>query len=165
MSVSQRVLFLDFDGVVLTADYQMEHGSGRLDPSKVAIVDRLATEHDLQIVVSSAWRGDKSYLRAVLTKAGLSRVHARNLDETPRTWGEKRGIEILTWLCRHPGIYACAILDDDDFDMAPMHPWLVRTDSRIGLTEEHVPLIVEKFQRATRFQEIDRGAVDEKARR
>lgn len=156
MSGFQRVLFLDFDGVVLTADYQVEHGSGRLDPSKVAIVDRIATEQELQIVVSSAWRGDLGYLRAVLTKAGLSRYHARNMDQTPRTWGEKRGIEILTWLCKRPGVYACAILDDEDFDMAPMHPWLVRTDYRVGLTEEHIPLVVEKLQNVMDWRKVER---------
>jgi hypothetical protein len=138
-----KIIFLDFDGVLLTPAYQLEHGGGKLEPEKVALLYGLLRETGARVVVSSNWRGySVGYVRRPLAAAGLrnaakwvigqtARFRSGMTNYTPR-WPD-RGDEIQAWLNKHPDVERFVILDDDD-DMGPLLPHLVRTETRIGLT-------------------------------
>jgi hypothetical protein len=132
-----RVIFLDIDGC-LTNSWSFRPGcpSGLqavADPLCITALNRIIHTTGAAIVISSDWR--KS-----LTNRGLARILLRwgvlgqFIGSTPVLPGMIRGEEILAWLRRHPRIKQFVILDDDR-DMGPLEPHLVRTGFRKGLTE------------------------------
>lgn len=111
-----RVLFLDFDGVILTlrtllACEYYGHSQAAPDPMLCALLRRVCAS-GVQIVVSSSWRDAEKMCREKLTEAGLEEF----LHSDWRT-GETghRPREIQAWLSAHPEVADYLILDDDDF--------------------------------------------------
>ncbi len=64
------ILYLDIDGVVTTAGYQLTAGKDRIDPAAVAVVTALVREFGAVVVVSSTWR--VADCRPTLVEAGLA---------------------------------------------------------------------------------------------
>ncbi len=136
----RAILFLDFDGVLVTADYQKANGGNKLDPAKVELVRTLLFDMDARVVVTSNWRGSLTQMRNVLAQAGLRNARHWVIGVTPRLARREtcRGDEIQAWLTQ-AGVATddCVILDDDD-DMGGLRRRLVRCDYRVGLTQEDV---------------------------
>ena len=108
----QRVLFLDFDGVL--------HPSGGSDAnfSRLPLLATLLRESDLadvQVVVSSTWREVHSLqsLRSFFPADLQPRVigHTPVLDEHDTQF--HRSEEIEAWLAAHHEVQLWAALDDD----------------------------------------------------
>lgn len=134
--IEQPVIFLDFDGVLLTLAMRYAWA----DPLCVAALNRLVAATGAGIVVSSGHRS--TLLSARILLAGW-RIRAAVLGVTPRCGGG-RSREIQAWLDEHP-VQRFVILDDitNLWHLAPYH---VSTDPFIGLTEEDADRAIEILQ-------------------
>lgn len=110
-----RILFLDFDGVILTmrtciAD-GLGHSGSKPDPVACSAIRR-ACEGGVKIVVSSTWR-KFTRCHAKLGQAGLEDF----LHDDWRTdhTHDDRPKAIADWLAAHPEVTDYRILDDDHF--------------------------------------------------
>ena len=154
----QKILFLDFDGVLNASDHIARlRRSGnplsdrfgyRFDPQSVARLKRIIERTEGAIVISSSWKLE-----------GLARMRemwrerqmpGQLLDITP-SYAEcmdsidpgnsdsfvGKGHEIRSWLRRssQPGC-RYAILDDEPDILAAQRPYFVRTDPQYVITEE-----------------------------
>lgn len=134
------VIFLDFDGVLVTVHDRYMAGS----PYCVAMLNEITDKTGAKIVVSSSWRCGNSVdeLAVLLKKWGVT---GEVLGKTPVMHGKKRGHEIQAWLDANP-VKAFVILDDDA-DMAHLRPALVKCHSRHGIDAKHVAKAIEKLAR------------------
>jgi hypothetical protein len=146
-----KVIFLDFDGVLNTAELIHSVVSSRkftsytekhyeeLDPVRVKMISDLALETGAVIVVSSSWRilHTLEELRDMLRCAGMDE-RVLPIDVTPNTSRGFRGQEVYDWLSDHPDVTHHVIFDDDG-DFYPLQP-LVKTSWEGGLTEDHIDL-------------------------
>lgn len=133
-----RVIFLDFDGVIVTAHTRYHRG----DPWCIFWLNDLIKKTEAKIVVSSMWRTGRTVeeLRALLKKWG---VKAEVIDRTPFLSGSTvRGAEIAHWLNSRSDVESFVILDDDA-DMAELMPRLVRTDVHHGMDGDDAKKAVE----------------------
>lgn len=141
-----RVIFLDIDGVLNSAEYYRKYGPKpaphALDPEAINYVNAIAKRARASIVVSSTWR--KWYtlpvLREHLRIAGLT---APIVGKTPVIERElmkglyvsaQRGKEIQRWLDTTRRKVESFVILDDDNDMTGLEKYHVRTDSDCGLT-------------------------------
>jgi hypothetical protein len=134
----ERIIFLDFDGVIVTPATRFrffEHGC-------MARLKQIVDETNASIVISSTWRilDTFSTLKAMFEPFGMFETV---IDKTPnhnKSWA--RGKEIDEWLTKSKDnprfdIKSFIILDDDS-DMEPHMDRLVKTECEIGLEQEHV---------------------------
>lgn len=130
----ERVLFLDFDGVMNSVEWAIrtkQRGIWGIDPDTVPHLQRIVDETGCDIVVSSTWRLGTmlSELRGRLIAAGM-RPPVPIVDRTAYLGG-KRGEEVAEWLeAMEPQAYVC--LDDDSDFLPGQH--LVKTNGQVGLT-------------------------------
>jgi hypothetical protein len=144
-----RVVFLDFDGVLNSnAFLKNQVDCEQVDPSNVSHLNNITRETGAKVVVSSAWRCGRTIaqLRAILEQAGFE---GEVVGKTPRLGGE-RGDEIMKWLETGTKEYDLVIENfvilDDDNDMGPMLPFLVRTSMKTGLTSFHAQEAIKRLQ-------------------
>jgi hypothetical protein len=151
-----RVLFLDFDGVLVHEGYAGEQGGEELwsecdiDPEAVALLDALCARAGADVVISSTWRRTFSLdeLRGMLERRGFRGAVVGvtpSLYRSPEGARLERGDEIQAWLDEHPEVGAFAILDDDA-DMAHLRPFLVRTSMASGLRPQHLEPALAAFE-------------------
>jgi hypothetical protein len=167
----RRLVFLDFDGIIMTTtSYQRSNASGfalstaaaRMDRILVGRVSTLCERAEADIVLSTSWRGsteeDRALLEEALWSRGLSRLvpvvgqtpHLEARQPTPTSWVPcDRGEEIEAWLDRHrPGWTRDRIVIlDDDSDMEPlMDRWVegCRFD-RGGFLRQHLDAALRLF--------------------
>lgn len=178
-----RVIFLDIDGVLNSASFVrkledkhrvLDHGDhfrpkrnttctcfaleNQIDAAAVARLNRLVSETDAKVVISSSWRKlfDPIELHRILSEHGLI---AEIIGETPDAHNEGtrfdmkmeygsagerlyRGHEIDYWLrYQGEGVTHFVILDDGS-DMEMHQKRLVQTDPDIGLCDEDVDLAI-----------------------
>jgi hypothetical protein len=158
------IIFLDVDGVLNSYDQLKESKRLRgMAPKHVAELARVLRETDAKVVVSSAWRfelnDDGSSRRGTrfrdeLLEKGddgrlvLKRIIGRTKDLWEKAPDKKsvRGFEIQTWREEHDHDGTFVIVDDDS-DMGPLKPRLVKTDNALGLTrkegDEMIRLLTE----------------------
>lgn len=134
-----KVIFLDFDGVMNTAetrgdDYLENPCSDRFIP----VLNELIRKSEALIVVSSSWRHwwPLEKLKLYLRRRG---VLGRVIDTTPSisVHGDARGFEIQDWLNTHPQVSHFVILDDD-VDMVHLRDKLVWVNPDKGLGQEEL---------------------------
>lgn len=146
--MSRRVVFLDFDGVVVIRKGPREKrddgtpGPILPHPDLVARLNGIVATTGAEVVVSSTWRMGRevSELAAILEASGFV---GRVVDKTP--WGVdgrhvERGHEIHAWLGEHPDVTSFVVLDDDN-DRGPLTQgrWLVvKGGFDSGLSDEDV---------------------------
>jgi len=161
---TQKVLFLDIDGVLVNAHTlglpllpreRVNQRHHQFDQECVEILNFVLRKTGAVIVLSSSWRiGSEEYfgdLRAYIAEQGVKgTVISRTPDafQVPNEDGEfdghwsRRGNEIQKWLDDHPAVDKFAIIDDDS-DMEHLMPYLVKTNFEEGLQKRHVdPLLV-----------------------
>lgn len=162
-----RVLFLDIDGVLNSADY-MKHRRHIRRPTREAIdaptVPRLNAITDRSgaaAVISSTWR--KMYqlddLARVLAQHGVT---GRVIGATPvlldplgpphkdgfqPCCSKPRAHEIAAWLDAHPEVTSFAVLDDDSgvHALPRISVRVVQTTWQLGLLDEHVERVCSMF--------------------
>jgi hypothetical protein len=146
-----RILFLDFDGVLNhTAHFasisptrsaiQVVSDMESFDLACIARLNTIVERTGCKVIVSSTWRHEygRSDLQGHLVRHGYAgKVHG----VTPILSGQPRGAEIAAWLAAHPPVDAFAILDDGS-DMDPNRHRLVQTSFATGLQDEHVERVI-----------------------
>lgn len=138
-----RVVFLDIDGVLITAA-TCRKGFGIVDPECVATLNELIAQTGAAIVLSSCWRIGRTRIECcdLLQEWGVKGVV---LDKTPHPcYSLTRGKEIQMWLDsneRH-AVDSFVILDDDS-DMDHLMPRLVKTTFESGLRTAHIEKALE----------------------
>lgn len=152
-SASERIIFLDFDGVInhsgtfaaLDRKYQDESNWSQFgeaewfEPVLVARVGALAAECGASIAVISSWRErhDRAGLCDLLRRRGLpARVVVESCER-----GCSKGEAIRRFLLKRENhgrpVTAYVVLDDGPGEV-PNPTLLVKTDSSVGLTEQDV---------------------------
>lgn len=168
-----KILFLDFDGVINSAQ-SATFWHNKRDQSKWenemyrdwpgSLKEYIAMEFcpialsnveevvrrvpDLKIVVSSTWRHGETVesLKKILAPARL--VSDAVIDVTPHLgWGVARGKEIQLWLDRHQEVGNFVIVDDDG-DMEHLSGYLVRTNSKHGFQYDDMVATVKMLASA-----------------
>lgn len=119
--MNERVIFLDFDGVLNNLGSVLALGSPSrvFDPVSVGLIRKLCDKTNAGIVVSSSWRVGRSIEDLIedMTRCGAGSIAAKVIDKTPGL-GVKRGHEIAEWIktFSFTGQY---VIVDDDSDMLP----------------------------------------------
>ncbi len=141
-----KIIFLDIDGVLNSAE-TFERMPGNIfgvDAKMLAILKRILSETEAEIVLSSTWRLSER-CRQELTNRGLNWIGCT--PDLPRQGGVssmERGYEIKHWL-ENQGkkfvIEKYCILDDDS-DMLPHQPHF-KTSWKTGLTEDIAQKVIE----------------------
>lgn len=146
-----RVIFLDFDGVLNSAEWMkhlhntkekfdsfLQRSYKELDPIKVKMMSEFAIEQQASIVVSSSWRilHPLHELCDILLHNGMTE-EALPKAVTPH-FGNFRGDEVNLWLQQNPQ-YNSHVIFDDDGDFHKDQP-LVKTTWETGLQEAHIDL-------------------------
>lgn len=156
-----RVLFLDIDGVLNSAEYwgrrtreqrrydERSGVMGGLDPRAVTRLNGLLKRTGAKICVSSTVRLSYPEPEALYAQLRYYGVEAEFVGVTPRLlrdlkdrdgnhvgYSQVRGHEIDAWLREHPEVARFAIVDDGS-DMDPHMARLVQTSFEDGLLNHH----------------------------
>lgn len=148
--MSQSILFLDFDGVLNSANWfqksrrsgeiiVLENGmDGMVDPDAVANLNRIIEATGCKVVISSTWRRGNTLgsLLRILVRRGLDKRHWDNFIGMTPVLDKERGHEIQAWMDKHLEKFGHIVILDDDGDMAHLMPHLVLTHGIVGLDEE-----------------------------
>lgn len=150
-----KLIFLDIDGVLNNRASMRQHSKTHsiynLDADCVACLNKLCMLSGAYCVVSSTWRHGwpvAAFLQFMRERGFLGWI----IDRTPNMPGQERGVEIAAYLsqCRERGhpVESFVILDDDS-DMGPLLPYLVRTTTALGLEAQHVDAALAILDRPT----------------
>jgi len=125
-----KLVFLDFDGVIVTQKTRYMKG----DPECIAALNRIVETTGAAVVVSSCWRLGMNVveLRELLRDWGFE---GKVIDRTAAMLPD-RGNEIAAWLESCPRDVERFVILDDDADMVHLKPRLIQTSGDIGLTED-----------------------------
>ena len=137
--MSNKVLFLDYDGVVNIAMWN-EKGSrctfnfprdNKVNHFQaVQWVSEFCQKCEYDIVVTSTWRLDDNY-KECLENGGL-RNTIKILGRTDDMWELSRGDEIAAYLKDHPEIKYYIIVDDENDMLPEQQSHFVQTDTDRG---------------------------------
>ena len=150
-----KILFLDFDGVMVTDRYRDEQiDSGAVlrdsygavfDPVCVENLRRIIDATDADIVVISTWKMEMG-LDGIQKMWDARQLPGKVIGVTPDIDPIHRGDEIQAWLDANPGAVRYAIIDDTpflDFFNEEQLPHLFKVDERTGLDEKTVTKVIE----------------------
>lgn len=146
-----KVIFLDFDGVLVTAHDRFTAGS----PFCVSLLNHITYETGAKLVVSSMWRigRDTEELQTLLKEW---EVEGECIGKTPVMHDKERGDEIQAWLDEHSEVTSFVILDDDS-DMAHLRGKWVKCHAYHGIDEaqsaEAIAMLSETKVSATNSNE------------
>ena len=127
-----KIIFLDFDGVIVTRKTRYQTG----DSSCIAALNHITDQTGALIVVSSCWRIGREVIELREQLSGWG-VTGKVLDRTPHDWNLDRGAEIQMWIdsYQREDITHSVILDDDS-DVRHLMPKLIQTNTEFGLAME-----------------------------
>ena len=144
LTLMEKIIFLDFDGVLNTEHYQNllyhegkalqdEYGS-YFDPEAVKQLKRIIDTTQADIVVESSWK--YLGLEAMQEMWEEREMPGRVIDITP-TVGYNKGMEIASWLSEHTieGT-KYVIIDDEYVILDSQQPHFILTNPYDGITEE-----------------------------
>ncbi len=132
----RRVVFLDFDGVLVPWD------EAECSRPCVLALDRLLRESHAHVVVSSSWR-ERMDLPAMLAELRTAGFQGRLHNTTPICAAGTRSDEIALWLDGRDAVQF-VVLDDEPMD-ARFVSHQVRTDEYRGLTERDIDRALALF--------------------
>lgn len=138
--VVDRVVFLDFDGVLLSLKDLRLHGNGYLNPISVGLVMQLCDETNSKVVVSSTWRKHQD-TPGIMKKVGLwdyTHKDWKTGEWDGRTKNWCRGHEVDAWLKDHPEVKRYVLLDDDSDFFDHQLPFHVKPKTENGLYPHHI---------------------------
>ncbi len=140
-----KILFLDFDGVLNTEHYQgllqyqgkpwQDEYGAFFDPKAVKQLKRIIDATDADIVVESSWK----YLGLDAMKElwEVRNLPGTIIDITPSLLGKNKGIEIASWLSKYAKQDIRYVIIDDEYvilDSQVSH--FILTNPYEGITEE-----------------------------
>lgn len=146
-----KVVFLDFDGVITTLK-----SNWTIDNSKVDLVKQICDVTGAKIVISSSWRR-YTLEQTIEAITNQESVYGHNpfpypeyiIDITSRMYGFKygneekyyglcRGVEIDRWLWEHEDVANYVILDDDSDMLLSQKKHFIKTHSLHGISKRDV---------------------------
>ena len=140
-----KILFLDFDGVLNTEHYQgllqyqgkpwQDEYGAFFDPKAVKQLKRIIDATDADIVVESSWK----YLGLDAMKElwEVRNLPGTIIDITPSLLGKNKGVEIASWLTEQANQnIRYAIIDDEYVILDSQLPHFILTNPYEGITEE-----------------------------
>ena len=146
-----RVIFLDFDGVLVTpASSFRRTGTGIVaDPAAVDALNYLISETGARLVITSTWRLEYS-LGELSELLHSWKVQAEIIGIAPS--GSSRGDEIQEWLdnCGESTPIDTFVILDDLTYMGKLSPRLVSTEFESGLTMDDARRALEFLKPAGR---------------
>ena len=157
-----KIIFLDFDGVLNTEYYQnylcyqglaYQDESGALfDPETIKQLERIVDATNAKIVIESSWKylgleamQEMWTVRQLpgqvidITPSSVSDqwLLSANLDDIDPAMGHCKGMEIASWLANHAGPNAHYVIIDDEFVILDSQlPHFILTNPYDGITEE-----------------------------
>ena len=142
----QKIIFLDFDGVLNTEYYQGllqfqgkqwqdEYGT-LFDPKAVKHLQRIIDATGADIVIESSWK--YFGLEAMQELWRVRSLPGRVIDITPSLTGNaSKGEEIAAWLSEHAMSDARYVIIDDEYVVLDSQiPYFIWTNPYEGLTED-----------------------------
>ena len=155
-----KILFLDFDGVLVTPRTHIGLAGKRkvmrdFDPVGIGMINRLCEETEATIVISSTWRFFDGKQRQIVLGKDCEdptgnfdlREHLRSVGLTASFHDDwqtfvtrlsgTRGMEIRDWLEDHPEITNYIAIDDDNNFADDMRPRLVRCNGDDGFSYQN----------------------------
>ncbi|ODT77683.1 MAG: hypothetical protein ABS76_26485 [Pelagibacterium sp. SCN 64-44] len=141
--MTQRILFLDIDGVLCTTRASLAHGeyglSRYMDTVAIEFLNRLHEAAPYSIVVTSTWRNEVDctiLLPAVGILAPLAHPEWRTgIHHSGPSSFHDRPREIDGWLSKHGSGVDYLILDDSMFSWTDdQHARWVKCDSQDGIS-------------------------------
>lgn len=155
MAKCDKVIFLDFDGVLNTDRWEANLLSNGLplgdefgilfDENSVTHLAEIITATGADIVVHSTWKLDKSsdWIRLLWQKRGLPGHITDITPNMPPHYSKMEEIE--SWLMRHRYISNYIILDDE-YEFSPVQlTHLINIDPSIGITDINVKESISKL--------------------
>lgn len=134
-----KVIFLDIRGT-LSVGKDTEYDLVVLTQSCLDAFAKLyAQVSGAKVVITSTFRNIPSAFGRICSYLRRSGVDIDFIDRTP-SLGE-RSEEIYAWLRANPGVESFAVIDDEWVPQCTDH--LVRVDYNVGLTEEHIPRVLQ----------------------
>ena len=148
-----KIVFLDFDGVMDNAKYDIYLNKHNLpekdefgvlfDPDCIAALAKIVEQTGAKIVISSSWKD-------FMTKEEIDQMWQKRqlpgevIDVTPST-SRHRGDEIATWLNLCPNKCQYVILDDQPREQfnTDQYDHLIITNGFYGLTQSDAEHAVE----------------------
>lgn len=152
------LVFLDIDGVMVPAQGWkrpeiMEDGFPAFSQRAVYVIQKLVSDH-IAIVLTTSHKSKFTLeeWKDIFRNRGIAIRQLFSLPDSPSNRNRKD--EILDWVASHGLKEPFVILDDDkSLNELPkdLKESLVQTDSHIGLTENHLPIIEAILKKDTRF--------------
>ena len=150
-----KIIFLDFDGVMVTDRYQAQltatnsplrddYGA-KFDPVCVENLRQIIDATDAEIVVTSTWKMEMG-LDGIQKMWNARNLPGKVIGVTPDIDPIHRGDEVQAWLDANPGAVRYAIIDDCpilDFFREEQLPHLFKVDERTGLDEKTAIRVIE----------------------
>ena len=140
-----KILFLDFDGVLNTEHYQgllqyqgkpwQDEYGAFFDPKAVKQLKRIIDATDADIVVESSWK----YLGLDAMKElwKVRNLPGTIIDITPSLLGKNKGVEIASWLSKYAKQDIRYVIIDDEYVILDSQvPHFILTNPYEGITEE-----------------------------
>ena len=143
-----RLIFLDVDGVLNTADQRL---ATSIHPVCLRNFAELVLRTDSYIVISSTWRKHRPFMNKLMTCLKQHDVDERVIGKTPQIAPFERPAEIMSWLdvaSRQYGLDVASwvALDDmplEEMDRSSMGGRCVLTTIQAGLCKKHVRMAEE----------------------
>lgn len=160
--MKNKILFLDFDGVLNTLRWREHEGRNAIidhfgysfDPESVANLAKIVCHPDVGVVISSSWKClGLEEMRSLwkerkmpgelidITPSETRREVIRQATPNEIRWLTSKGHEINLWLSQHDNIFQYAIVDDEDCMLSEQQGHFVRISPIIGVTDEDVTRI------------------------
>ena len=140
-----KILFLDFDGVLNTEHYQgllqyqgkpwQDEYGAFFDPKAVKQLKRIIDATDADIVVESSWK--YLGLDAMEELWKVRNLPGTIIDITPSLLGKNKGVEIASWLSKYAKQDIRYVIIDDEYVILDSQlPHFILTNPYEGITEE-----------------------------
>jgi hypothetical protein len=154
-----KILFLDFDGVLNTLRWREHEGKNAVvdlfgysfDPESVTNLVKVVCHPDVGVVISSSWKclglDEMRNLWTVrnmpgdlvdITPSETRRDVIRQATPNEIRWLTSKGYEINLWLVQHDNISHYAIVDDEDTMLPEQRSHFVKVSPIVGITDEDV---------------------------
>lgn len=140
-----KIIFLDFDGVLNTEHYQdllqyqdkpwQDEYGAFFDPKAVKQLKRIIDATDADIVIESSWK----YLGLDAMKElwKVRNLPGTIIDITPSLLGKNKGVEIASWLSKYAKQDIRYVIIDDEYVILDSQlPHFILTNPYEGITEE-----------------------------
>lgn len=146
MVMINKILFLDFDGVITTFDSKY-----KLDKTKLDLLGKIIDSTNCNIVISSSWR--KRDLQSTIEYLSDDTQFFMNnmkfpfchkiIGVTKRLPERIRGLEIKKWIEDNNFFGNYVILDDDTDMLEEQKAYFINTHPLDGLNENDVEQVIK----------------------